>query len=121
MNVISLIKSAVRGRTARRAGAQKGHAVERIPVYGARPSFLDTVEGCTLANAPRPVELAVLSVFNNFTRDVQHALTFAPGAGEHAERMQFWRDALSPALPPEIYKTAMGYIARALVRAGWGD
>lgn len=126
MNAIVRIRNAFRravmGRKPMRAGGRPvDTAGKKVPVYGLRTSFLDTVEGCAIASAPSDVQIAVLVVFNGFTEDVKHALSFAPGAGEHAERMQFWKDALSPALHPEMYHTALEYIARALVRAGCGD
>ncbi|MDE6880189.1 MAG: hypothetical protein K2P20_02400 [Oscillospiraceae bacterium] len=108
MKILHDIKTAIEVtatlRQARKAGKevviQKYLSVPvcRLSYWGA------TAEFCLLKGE---AEKAVRAVFDSFDEETQHALTFAPEAGEWPERLRFWQKALRPALPPKLYHEVM--------------
>ena len=59
---------------------------------------------------------AIYEVFRQFDEPTQHALTFAPKAGEWPARLQFWADALRNTLSPEQFTAAIETLSKHRAR-----
>lgn len=96
-------------RKARKAGIEmevQEVEVKKIPVISA-PGFYDTVEGCVFANCADNIHETTKNVFKAFTNEEKRQLAFSPEDGEFIDRVNFWKDALKPALPTRQYNIAM--------------
>lgn len=58
----------------------------------------------------------VRAVFHNFSKDVQHKLTFSPNDGELVERAKLWQEALRPVLSAKQYSDTILVILDWLVQ-----
>lgn len=94
-----------------RKARKEGHEIEvrqlrQIPLYTGN-SFLNTVEGCTLINHEEFIFEQVDEIFSQFSAEEQHRLAFAPKKGEFINRVNFWRENLSPVMTNRDYRKAM--------------
>ena len=81
--------------------------VREIPLVNCGVSFLDTVEGCCLANSRKDVREAVWKIFKGFTYEEKRMLSFSPEDGKFIMRVDFWADKLKPVLSSGQYRSAM--------------
>ena len=109
MNIFQDVKTVVRLvgeiRGARKAGADaiQIQPVRNIPSY--RLSYWgSTMEGCLFYD---PKWQPLREVFDSFSENTQHALTFSPKDGEWCDRVRFWQQELRDALEPNLYHEAM--------------
>ena len=104
-------------RTARKA--RKEEAEIRVQVIRNLPQrkdtasgFLNTVEGCVLANMGREVYYSVKARYDAFPEKLKRRLAFAPKQGDFIDRAIFWQAALKESLPKEKYFPAMNALFR---------
>jgi len=120
VNILRDIQTAVRltgeVRKARKAGAS---GVQLRPVYSVpvlKFSYWGgTMEGCLFCGRKWQ---AIRDVFDTFTEETQHALTFSPKDGEWVDRVRFWQRELRPALEPELYHEAILTLVQWCIRCG---
>lgn len=81
--------------------------MQALPVYQLRACFLNTIEGCLLANGAADIYKAARVAFDNLPEDVREALQLSTNRGEWVERARLWQDTLYSALPPQRAAIAM--------------
>lgn len=91
-------------RKARRT--ERENTMVEIPVLRGG-GFLDTVEGCTLANCENEIFEIAASVFGALPYETQHRLMFTPENGEFIKRANFWKELFSPVMTGRQCRKAM--------------
>lgn len=102
-NIFTDINTAVSVFADARRARKKGMEVTvkrlmEIPAIKPDPAFLNTPEGCMLANRDREVFDIVFHVFHQLPTEEAHRLEFSPKDGEFADRARTWKAALKPVM-----------------------
>ena len=88
-------------RKARKNGASGVHVKPVYTVPVVRLGYWGfTMEGCLFYG---PKWQPLRDVFDSFPEETQHALCFAPNAGEWGDRVRFWQRELRSTLEPDLY------------------
>lgn len=108
IGMIKDIKSAVNMfrdmRKARRT--ERENKMVEIPVFRGG-SFLDTVEGCTLANCENEIFEIAARTFSELHYDEKEKLIPLPRDGEFIDRANLWKELLSPVMTEKQLRKAM--------------
>lgn len=104
-------------RQARKTGADvEVRHITQIPVLKGAPSFLDTVEGCALANLDYAIFEKAGAAFKELNYNIKRQLSFSPQNGEFVERAMLWRKILYKSLSGKQRYKAMKAILDNYIR-----
>lgn len=114
-NIFTDISTAVGIFTDARKARKQGREVTvkrimEIPVIKLGPAFLNTPEGCMLANHDRKVFDIAFNAFHQLPAEEAHQFEFLPKGGEFVERAGIWKTTLKPVMTDRQFHFAIGLI-----------
>ncbi len=111
-NFLTDIRTAVNVFGEIRKGRKEGHEIEvrrtvEVPCIQLGVGFLDTIEGCVLANCDDAIYRIASKTYRELPYEKKYQLAFQVEDGEYINRACLWKEVLKSVMTPKQCRVAM--------------